>query len=383
LWLQGRGHELLVLADQSGLCTEGIAPSATDTVPARWVLRSYWDGNECLYPPFREALAIEQNNLMHLRQAITDLQPHAVLFWHMGSISLGLITSAARLGLPFVCVVGDDWLCYGGWSDAWLRRFSYHPHRQAAVTRLTGLPTRLPDIGALGAFCFVSKCLLERAERIGGWRFARAKVTYPGVSSAEFPPMDMVAGRSWTWQVLWVGRVVESKGIETAIRALPLLPQEASLAVVGPVPPDYLAFLQTLATALGVAERIQFNHASRLEIRAHYQAADVTLFTSAIEHEGFGLVPLEAMAAGCPVIATGVGGSGEYCADHYNCLRIPPGDAQALAAAIGQLAANPQLRGNLITGGLRTAAAFTLDTFASAIERAVLEEIAYQEDPGP
>jgi len=48
------------------------------------------------------------------------------------------------------------------------------------------------------------------------------------------------------------------------------------------------------------------------QMRHRYQQADVTLFTSMIEHEAFGLVPLEAMASGCPVIATGVGGSGEY-----------------------------------------------------------------------
>jgi glycosyltransferase involved in cell wall biosynthesis len=196
------------------------------------------------------------------------------------------------------------------------------------------------------------------------------------VSSIEFPPIDAVAGRAWTWQLLWIGRIVESKGIETAIRALPLLPQEATLAIVGPVAPDYLVFLQALATSLGVANRLQFDHASRTEIHARYQAADVTLFTSAIEHEGFGLVPLEAMAAGCPGIATGVGGSGEYCVDHHNCLRVPPGDAGALAAAIRRMAANPRLRDTLTAGGLQTAAEYTLDRFAAAVLQSAIEEIA-------
>jgi len=39
----------------------------------------------------------------------------------MRAMSLGLITTAARLGFPRVFVIGDDWLCYGGWADAWLR----------------------------------------------------------------------------------------------------------------------------------------------------------------------------------------------------------------------------------------------------------------------
>ena len=58
------------------------------------------------------------------------------------------------------------------------------------------------------------------------------------------------------------------------------------------------------------ANRLTFSLASHQEMRAHYQQADVALFTSMIEHEAFGLVPLEAMASGCPVVATCVGGVG-------------------------------------------------------------------------
>ena len=57
-------------------------------------------------------------------------------------------------------------------------------------------------------------------------------------------------------------------------------------------------------------------------MRACYQRADATLFTSMIEHEAFGLVPLEAMVSGCSVIATCVGGSSEHCIDGVNCLRF-------------------------------------------------------------
>ena len=68
-----------------------------------------------------------------------------------------------------------------------------------------------------------------------------------------------------------------------------------------------VVILEALATAEGVAARIRFALASRAEVREHYLAADATLFTGAIRHEAFGLVPLEAMAAGCPVVSTGVG----------------------------------------------------------------------------
>jgi len=84
------------------------------------------------------------------------------------------------------------------------------------------------------------------------------------------------------------------------------------------------------------------------------------------------MVPLEAMASGCPVIATGVGGSSEYCLDGVNCMRVPPGDPAALAHAARQLAQSRDLRRRLVEGGLHTASACTLDRQAAGIEHSLL-----------
>jgi glycosyltransferase involved in cell wall biosynthesis len=127
-----------------------------------------------------------------------------------------------------------------------------------------------------------------------------------------------------------------------------------------------------LAATLGVASRLSFSLASRQQVRSRYQQADVTLFTSRIEHEAFGLVPLEAMASGCPVIATGIGGSSEYCLAGVNCLRVPPANPAALAHAVHHLAQSRHLRQRLVEGGLRTASAFTLARQATGIEHSLL-----------
>jgi glycosyltransferase involved in cell wall biosynthesis len=287
-------------------------------------------------------------------------------------LSLGLITTTARLGFPLVFVIGDDWLCYGGWTDAWLRWCNAHPEQAAAVEQHTGLPTRLPDLGALGIFCFVSAWTKRRAEQIGGWHFPHAQIIFAGLSSSEFPPLIQVPDRPWQWRLLWVGRVIEEKGIETAIKALSSLPPGTTLDIVGPVEPAYRQHLEALAATLGVASQLSFSLASRQQMRQHYQQAGVTLFTSMMEHEAFGLVPLEAMASGYPVIATGVGGSSEYCLHGVNCMRVPPGDSAALARAVQQLAQSRDLRLRLVEGGLRTASVFTLDRQAAGIERALL-----------
>ena len=78
-WLHQRGHTLLVLtADNPAAVLADPAPALVDGVPVRRVLRSYWDGAECLYPPFREGLATEQANQAALHAALTDLRPNVV-----------------------------------------------------------------------------------------------------------------------------------------------------------------------------------------------------------------------------------------------------------------------------------------------------------------
>lgn len=372
-WLRQRGHDVLVLTAIPTSTTTYI-PDEAGEVPVRRTLHSYWDGSECLYPSFSESLAIEQANQGQLRAALTDFRPEVVSFWHMGALSLGLITTTAQLKLPIVFVIADDWLHYGRWADGWMRRFMYHPLRAARVEQLTGVPTHLPDVGSVGAFCFASDFTRGRAEQIANWRFHRFGITPPGISLAEFPPLDSLPERPWRWRLLWIGRVIESKGVMTAIKALALLPREATLDIVGPVAADFRARLEALAVSYGVAERLSFMLASRQEVRSRYLHTDVTLFTSAIEHEAFGLVPLEAMASACPVISTCIGGSGEYCLDGVNCLRIPQENPEALAAAVQRLADNPDLRRLLAEGGLRTASEFTLDRMAERIEQCLLTE---------
>jgi glycosyltransferase involved in cell wall biosynthesis len=373
-WLKRRGHEVLVLTTPPPAMGIISADSDEDegTVPVRRILRSYWDGSANLDPPFQEALAIEQHNQSQVQDVLAAFHPDVVAFWHMGAMSLGLITTTARLGFPLVFVIGDDWLCYGGWADGWLRWCDEHPEEAAAVEQRTGLPTRLPDLGVLGIFCFVSAWTKRRAEQIGGWHFPRAQIIFPGLSPSEFPPLIQVPNRPWRWRLLWVGRVIEEKGIETAISALSYLPPATTLEIVGPIDPAYRQHLEALAATLGVASQLSFSLASRQKMRQRYQQGDVTLFTSMMGHEAFGLVPLEAMASGCPVIATGVGGSSEYCLDGVNCMRVPPGDSAALAHAVRQLAQSRDLLRRLVGSGLRTASACTLDRQAAGIERLLL-----------
>lgn len=86
---------------------------------------------------------------------------------------------------------------------------------------------------------------------------------------------------------------------------------------------------------------------------------EATCFVQTSRHEGFSLPIIEAMAAGCPVIATDSHGNRGFCHDGVNCLMVEQDDDAGLARAIERLMADPALQERLRIAGLETAAAFT------------------------
>ena len=100
--------------------------------------------------------------------------------------------------------------------------------------------------------------------------------------------------------------------------------------------------------------------------RQAYDRSDAVLFPSRWA-EPFGLVPLEAMARGVPVIATGTGGSVTYLRDGINTLPVPPADPAAMAAAVRRLAADPALRHRLTTAGAEAADTWTIHRLAERL----------------
>ncbi|MHB8466598.1 MAG: glycosyltransferase family 4 protein [Acidimicrobiales bacterium] len=359
---RARGHACMLLTSTMRL--PGVSdPPGERSVGTRRDLEIYWEDHAVIRPPWRERWRRERANQRQLRQALADADPDVISVWHMGAMSLGLLTTVHATGIPVVYVVCDDWPCYADRQDPWMSAVRRLPRGLAAAT---GVPCRVPDIGATGTFCFVSDATRRSAERGSRWRFPDATVVYSGIDTVDFP-IRAEARASWSWRLLCVGRIDARKGVATAIDALTRLPAQATLDVVGRGDAGHLADLKRHAVDVGVAERVSWSEVPRADLKTRYRRADALLFPVTWE-EPFGLVPLEAMACGTPVVATATGGSGEYLLDGWNCLRCAPGDPASLADAVTRLAADPALRASLARAGALTAAEFTVDRLTDALE---------------
>lgn len=158
---------------------------------------------------------------------------------------------------------------------------------------------------------------------------------------------------------LWlcVGRLVNYKGHSLALQALARVPGQLLIVGSGPLQSK----LHQEAARLGVADRVHFlGHVASAELIAAYRAATALWFPSLDRSEGFGLVQVEAMASGCPVINTAIPHSGVpwVCRHEREGLTVPPADAVALAAAANRLLDEPDLRDRLAAAGRVRAAEF-------------------------
>jgi glycosyltransferase involved in cell wall biosynthesis len=157
---------------------------------------------------------------------------------------------------------------------------------------------------------------------------------------------------------LWlcVGRLIYYKGHSVALEAL--RQTRGTLLVIGTGP--MAGELQSKARELGLAERVAFHgHATADELAGAYRAATALWFPSTARSEGFGLVQVEAMAAGCPVVNTAISGSGVPWVSRHERegLTVPVNDPAALVAAANRLLTEPGLRERLAAAARERAAA--------------------------
>jgi len=157
--------------------------------------------------------------------------------------------------------------------------------------------------------------------------------------------------------ILFVGRIEPLKGIDTLLRAMALLAYECPtwvkqlcVAIIGGDPNttenEEMERLKAIRAELGITDLVTFLGAhDQDKLHHYYSAAEMVIMPS--HYESFGMVALEAMACGTPVIASEVGGLAYLIRDGETGFHVPDRDPVALAGAIARLARDPALRKRL------------------------------------
>jgi D-inositol-3-phosphate glycosyltransferase len=182
-------------------------------------------------------------------------------------------------------------------------------------------------------------------------------------------------------RLLLVGRLVPRKGFGDALTALAELP-DAELVIAGGPEHGQLDAdegarqILAQARALGLADRVELRgQVARADLPALYRSADLVLVPP--WYEPFGIVPLEAMGCGVPVVASAVGGLLDTVVDGTTGVLVPPRRPDLLAAAVRELLADPRRRARMGRAASRRARLYSWPRVAAATQR-VYDELVSQ-----
>jgi glycosyltransferase involved in cell wall biosynthesis len=282
-----------------------------------------------------------------------------VLHCHTGKRVGGIVRTAARLrGLPYVVTL------HGGFFEV---------PRGEMDQMLAPIQNR-PEWGRLFGALLGSRRVLEDAAAVvcvGGDEYAAAKAKLPGqrvelvpngVDCDTFAGGDGAAFRSRYGIaadrriLLCVSRIDYQKNQICLVEALATVATQVPrvhLVMLGPVTvPGYRDRLVARVEELGLTDRVTLVPGLRPDdpmLPAAYHAAEV--FCLASLHEPFGIVILEAWAAGRPVVAARVGGIPSFTRDGEDVVHAQPGDSASLAACLLQVLGDPQLAGRIAAAG--------------------------------
>ncbi len=183
-------------------------------------------------------------------------------------------------------------------------------------------------------------------------------------------------------QLLFLGRIGERKGAFDLIRAFAELDRavqnRSRLTLAGD---GDVEAARSLAAKLGIGDRISIpGWVGISEVKSLLKSSDVLLLPS--RAEGMAMSLIEGMSWGLAVVATNVGGQGEFLEDGHNSLLIEPGDLDSISSAITVLEANPALRLELGRAARKTISQFAIPGYVATL-RAIYEELAVPDERSP
>lgn len=270
------------------------------------------------------------------REVLSSYRPDIIMAGKLMKVSYRVLKAAKDLGIPAIHHIGHYDL------PQLVRdcQLEDNPFKRAYWRYVYGIQG-LVDIDT-SRVIVVSNAVKRRHQQISLEDTQMTVIPPTGVPRnriAHYHEGGRPAGR---FRLLYVGRISREKGIDVAIEALRLLNRkgagEFTLDVIGSGDVSYLDHLHKLASASCIDQKLHFHPAKDHEaIFAEYRKYDALLVPSQWE-EPFGMIVVEGMSQGIPVIASRVGGITDVIIDRENGLLVPPGAPDALAAAVIELA---------------------------------------------
>src|ERR1051326_3482072 len=369
--LRLRGHSPLVLTSNHGLNTE----QRDAEIHRRLRLNGAY-GHPAV-TVYRALQVIEEHNNRVLREAIAEVHPDLVHVWSLGALSKSLIFALRNSRLPTVYDIADRWLADDLRADPWLRWWNAPGANvlrsglelagkrtrldAVAPTRMMKGFDRIPEVygpaeivanvqpDSIAAFRFdrlyFCSRALKQASTEAGFHVSHGEVIYPGIPTEHFVG-DIKPAATPLKKLLIVSRLEEQSGVMTGVQAL--LQARANkvpvtLSVYGRGESEYISQLRSFIVQNSLpVEFLTVSNQNR-DLAAIYRQHDALLYTAESE-EPFASVPLEAMAAGLPVIGAYIGGARELFRHGENALAYTPGDVPELASRIQELQNQPDLR---------------------------------------
>ncbi|HJT58866.1 MAG TPA: glycosyltransferase family 4 protein [Ktedonobacteraceae bacterium] len=376
------GHEVIVLTSLHGVETpqrDGqiwrtlhIAPTAFFNQRRPW-----WQQLKQLLNYYRRYHS--PANARELRRAISTIQPDVLYVWEITGIGVSsIIKTLPDLHVPIVFHLGSYWLLYARSPETEQSRLRTRWLKQWLIGTVSELTwTSLIAVSALVKEKYVQ----------AGFDEQRIEVIHNGIDARFLAASNTrVDAASNAYRLLFVGRVRAEKGIMILLKALDLLMHEEGwinkkqkslcLHIFGDGDAVYISELQSFLHERQLTSFVTFHGiVSQDELIEQYDRADMLLVPS-LWQEPFGLVVLEAMARGLPVIASRTGGLVEIVTHEVNGLLVEPGNERELALAIRELLLDAEKRARLGQAGRATVQEqFTIEKNAQRVEQHLLGAI--------
>jgi len=314
----------------------------------------------------------ENVRVIHIQAGVSQTLNPEEVYCHLPQFTSEVIAFTTRHKLDYDLIYSHYWLsgCVAQnlkqvWGTPFVQMFHTLGHMKNRI--IPGKVAMLPDVRITTetqivqwADRIVAATPAEQAQLLWLYRSNRRKIVIasPGVNTRRFHPIPTEEAKAHlnipqnTNLLVFVGRIEPLKAVDTIIEALdiiwrdnPSLLETIRLGIIGGNPNDSadpeISHLKQMVAELDLAPFVDFVGAKDQSLLPYYYtAASAVLVPS--DYESFGMVALEAMASGTPVIASEVGGLAFLVEDGKTGFLVPSRDPAALADRITRLLQNPE-----------------------------------------